>query len=161
ALAPFREAFRRPANDPQPLPYLTSEANQKSGAFGVELEVLLTTEKSRSQGAEPAPLSRSNFRDAYWNVAQLVAHHTVNGCKLQPGDMMGTGTLSGPSESEGGSLLELTVNGKKPISLPWGEERTFLQDNDEIIFRARCAKEGYPTISFGECTGKVLPAIPI
>src|SRR5690606_17428198 len=106
-----------------------------SGAFGVELEVLLTTEKSRSQGAAPARLSGSNFRDAYWNVAQLVTHHTVNGCKLQAGDLMGTGTLSGPTDPEGGSLLELTSNGKKPISLPWGEERTFLQDQDEIILR--------------------------
>ena len=161
ALAPFREAFSRPADDPQPLPYLTSDANRESGAFGVELEVLLTTEKSRGQGAAPAHLSRSNFRDAYWNVAQLVTHHTVNGCKLQAGDLMGTGSLSGPTDPEGGSLLDLTSNGKQPISLPWGEERTFLQDQDEIILRARCTKDGYPTISFGECSGMVLPAIPL
>src|SRR5690606_14146111 len=98
ALAPFREPFQRPDGDPQPMPYLSSDANAQSGAFGVDLEVLLTTEKSRSQGAEPACLSRSNFRDAYWNVAQLITHHSVNGCKLQAGDLMGTGTLSGAAE---------------------------------------------------------------
>jgi fumarylacetoacetase len=161
ALAPFREPFQRAPEDPQPLPYLSSEANSKAGAVGVELEVLLTTEKSRSQGAEPARLSTSNFRDAYWSMAQLVTHHTVNGCRMQPGDLLGTGTLSGPSEGQEGSLMELTVSGKKPITLPWGEERSFLQDHDEIILRARCSKPGYPTISLGECAGTVLPALPV
>lgn len=161
ALAPFREPFRRPEGDPHPLPYLTSDENTQQGAFGVDLEVLLTTEKSRSEGAEPARLSRSNFRDAYWNIAQLVTHHSVNGCKLQPGDLLGTGTLSGAAEGEEGSLLELTGNGKQPLNLPWGEQRTFLQDNDEVILRARCSKPGYPTISLGECSGTVLPAIPL
>lgn len=161
ALAPFREAFNRPADDPQPLPYLDSDANRAAGAFNVELEVLLTTEQSRREGAEPARLSTSNFRDAYWSLAQLIAHHSVNGCKLQPGDLLGTGTLSGPSEGEEGSLLELTLAGQKPISLPWGEQRGFLQDNDEIILRARCSKPGYPVISLGECAGTVLPAIPV
>lgn len=161
ALAPFREPFQRPAEDPQPLEYLSSAANKEGGAFGVELEVLLTTETSRRQGAEPAKLSSSNFRDAYWNVAQLITHHTVNGCKLQPGDLLGTGTLSGPSAGEEGSLLELTFAGQKPLNLPWGEQRAFLQDNDEIILRAHCHKPGYPRISFGECAGTVLPALPI
>ncbi len=161
ALAPFREPFQRAPEDPQPLPYLSSEANSKAGAVGVELEVLLTTEKSRSQGAEPARLSTSNFRDAYWSMAQLVTHHTVNGCRMQPGDLLGTGTLSGPSDGQEGSLMELTVSGKKPITLPWGEERSFLQDHDEIILRARCSKPGYPTISLGECAGTVLPALPV
>lgn len=161
ALAPFRETFSRPAGDPQPLPYLSSSDNRESGAFGVDLEVLLTTEKSRAQGAEPLRLSSSNFRDAYWNVAQLITHHSVNGCKLQPGDLLGTGTLSGARAGEEGSLLELTVSGQKPISLPWGEERGFLQDNDQIILRARCNKPGYPSISLGECAGMVLPALPL
>ena len=161
ALAPFREAFRRPEGDPRPMPYLSSDANTQSGAFGVDLEVLLTTEKSRSEGAEPMRLSRSNFRDAYWNVAQLITHHSVNGCKLQAGDLMGTGTLSGAAEGEEGSLLELTGNGKQPLELPWGEQRSFLEDNDEIILRARCSKPGYPTISLGECSGTVLPAMPL
>ena len=161
ALAPFRQPFQRAAEDPQPLPYLTSDENREHGAFDVELEVLLTTEASRSQGAQPASLSRSNFRDAYWSAAQLVTHHSVNGCKLQPGDLLGTGTLSGPSQGEEGSLLEITGNGRNPIKLPWGEERTFLQDNDEVILRARCTKPGYPVISLGECAGTVLPAIPV
>lgn len=160
ALAPFRTAFQRPAEDPQPLPYLTSEANQAAGAFDVGLEVLLSTEASRSQGAEPARLSSSNFRDAYWSVAQLLTHHSVNGCMLQAGDLLGTGTLSGPDQGEEGSLLELTVSGQKPLTLPWGEQRSFLQDHDEIILRARCSKPGYPTISLGECAGTVLPSIP-
>lgn len=159
ALAPFREPFKRPQGDPQPLAYLNSAANSAAGAFGVELEVLMTTEQSRRQGADPARLSKSNFRDAYWSVAQLLAHHTVNGCMLQPGDMLGTGTLSGPSQGEQASLLELTTNGQQPITLPWGEQRTFLEDHDEIILRARCSKPGYPTISLGECAGTVLPAI--
>lgn len=161
ALAPFRQAFERPADDPQPMPYLTSEANRKAGTLNVDLEVLLTTEQSRKQGAEPARLSSSNFRDAYWNVAQLITHHTVNGCKLQPGDLLGTGTLSGPSQGEAGSLMELTVSGKQPLTLPWGEERSFLNDHDQIILRARCSKDGYPTISLGECAGTVLPALPL
>ena len=103
-------------------------------------------------------LSRSNFRDAYWNVAQLITHHTVNGCNLQPGDMLGTGTLSGPQPSEAGSLLELSNGGKTPFDLPWGEKRTFLQDGDQIIMRAECVKAGYPKIGFGEASGVVLPA---
>src|SRR5690606_16230892 len=158
ALAPFREPFRRPAEDPQPLPYLSSPANTEAGAFNVQLEVLLTTETSRQQGAEPAKLSTSNFRDAYWSISQLVTHHTVNGCRLQPGDLFGTGTLSGPDQGEEGSLLELTANGQKPLTLPWGEQRSFLEDHDEVILRAQCSKPGYPTISLGECAGTVLPA---
>jgi len=161
ALAPFRTAFQRPQEDPQPLPYLSSDTNTRAGAFAIELDVLLTTQTSRSQGAAPAKLSSSNFRDAYWTISQLITHHTVNGCKMQPGDLLGTGTLSGPSEGEEGSLLELTLGGQKPISLPWGEERGFLQDHDEIILRARCSKSGYPTLSLGECAGTVLPAIPL
>ncbi len=161
ALAPFREPFRRAEGEPQPLPYLSCDANSKAGAVSVELEVLLTTEQSRSQGAEPARLSRSNFRDAYWSMAQLLAHHTVNGCRMQPGDLLGTGTLSGPQEDEAGSLMELTLSGKNPITLPWGEERSFLHDHDEVILRAHCSKPGYPVISLGECTGIVLPALPV
>src|SRR5690606_26691305 len=153
ALAPFRESFQRSADDPQPLPYLTSTANTEAGAFNVQLEVLLTTAASRRQGEQPARLSSSNFRDAYWSAAQLITHHSVNGCKLQPGDFLGTGTLSGPNPQEGGSLLELTVSGKQPLTLPWGEQRSFLEDHDEIILRAHCSRPGYPLISLGECAG--------
>src|SRR5690606_37387590 len=129
-----------------------------SGAFDLQLQVLLSTEKSRAQGAAPALLSSSNFKDAYWNVAQLITHHTVNGCNLQPGDLLGTGTLSGPDKGQEGSLLEINGGGKHPVQLPWGEERNFLEDNDEVVLRAACRKQGYPTISFGESAGRVLPA---
>lgn len=159
ALAPFREAFQRPADDPAPMPYLSSPANREAGAFNVQLEVLMTTETSRRQGDQPARLSNSNFRDAYWTAAQLVTHHSVNGCSLQPGDFMGTGTLSGPTPEGAGSMLELTASGQKPITLPWGEQRSFLEDYDEIILRAHCSKPGYPTISLGECAGTVLPPV--
>ncbi|MBP6707122.1 MAG: fumarylacetoacetase, partial [Achromobacter sp.] len=158
ALEPFRTQWNRAASDPQPMPYLSSDANRAKGAFDVRMQVLLTTEKSRAEKQAPAPLSASNFRDAYWNVAQLITHHTVNGCNLQPGDMLGTGTLSGPLPAEAGSLLELTQGGKTPIDLPWGEKRTFLQDGDQILMRAECVKAGYPRIGFGESAGTVLPA---
>jgi len=158
ALEPFRTAWTRPAADPQPLPYLSSDANRAHGAYDVQLEVLLTTEASRAAQQPPAHLSASNFRDAYWNIAQLIAHHTVNGCNLQPGDLLGTGTLSGPQPDEAGSLLELTHGGKTPVDLPWGEQRTFLQDGDQIIIRAQCRKPGYPRIGFGESAGTILPA---
>lgn len=158
ALAPFRTAFVRDASDPQPLPYLSSEDNTAAGAFDITLDALLSTQQSRADKAQPALLSSSNFKEAYWSVAQLLAHHTVNGCNLQAGDLLGTGTLSGPDTGQEGSLLELNRGGKQPITLPWGEERVFLQDHDEVILRAKCSKPGYPTISFGECAGTVLPA---
>jgi len=158
ALEPFRAAWSRAAGEPQPLPYLASERNRAQGAYDVQMEVLLTTEVSRAAGHPPARLSSSNFRDTYWNIAQLLAHHTVNGCNLQPGDLLGTGTLSGPQPEEAGSLLELTQGGKAPIELPWGEQRVFLQDGDQVIIRAECRKAGYPRIGFGESAGTVLAA---
>ncbi|OZI17435.1 fumarylacetoacetase [Bordetella genomosp. 7] len=158
ALEPFRIAWNRQEGEPQPLPYLSSERNRTHGAYDVELEVFLATEASRQAGHAPARLSASNFRDAYWNIAQLIAHHTVNGCNLQPGDLLGTGTLSGPAPDQAGSLLELTQGGKTPIELPWGETRTFLQDGDQVILRAHCQKAGYPRIGFGAASGTVLPA---
>ncbi len=158
ALAPFRAAFSHPGEDPQPLPYLSSDANSSAGAFDIELEVQLSTEQSRAGKKQAATLSRSNFKDAYWTVAQLITHHTVNGCNLQAGDLLGTGTLSGPAQSQEGSMLELNQGGKRPIELPWGETRLFLQDQDEVILRAQCRKSGYPTISLGSCAGTVLPA---
>lgn len=158
ALAPFRTPFAHPAQDPQPLPYLSHPSVSEAGAFDIKLDVLLSTEQSRQAGAEPAKLSSSNFKEAYWTVAQLITHHTVNGCNLQPGDLLGTGTLSGPNPGQEGSLLEVTSGGKNPVKLPWGEERVFLQDNDEVILRAHCSKPGYPSISLGSCAGRVLPA---
>ena len=161
ALEPFRTAWERPETDPQPLPYLASEQNRAKGAFDVQLQALITTEKSRASGAEPALLSQSSFRHAYWSIAQLVTHHTINGCNLEPGDLLGTGTQSGPTDAEAGSLIELTSGGQKPIDLPWGEKRGFLLDGDEIIMRAWCEKPGYPRIGFGSASGTVLPATPL
>lgn len=158
ALAPFRAPFERHGADPQPLPYLDHPTIRASGVLDVQLEVLLSTAASRLSDAAPMVLSRSNFRDAYWTIAQLVAHHTVNGCNLLPGDLLGTGTLSGPRPGQEGSMLELSDGGKTPITLPNGETRRFLDDHDEVILRAHCSKPGYPTISFGECAGVVLPA---
>ncbi|MEO8804580.1 MAG: fumarylacetoacetase [Burkholderiaceae bacterium] len=158
ALAPFRSAFVRPAGDPQPLPYLDSAINQERGAFDIQLEVWLQTAKMREAGVAGERLVTSNFNDAYWTVAQMVAHHTVNGCNLQSGDLLGTGTLSGPEAEQAGSLLELSHGGKKPISLANGETRTFLEDGDCIVLRGHCERQGARRIGFGECRGSVLPA---
>ena len=160
ALAPFRAAQApRPAGDPAPLPYLWDEADQRHGAFAIELEVLILTERMRATGADPHQLSQGSTRDMYWTVAQLVTHHTSNGCKLAPGDLLGSGTISGSTRASHGSLLELTVGGKEPITLPTGETRTFLEDGDEIILRGHASAEGAVTIGFGECRARVLPAI--
>ena len=158
ALAPFRSAFVRPVGDPQPLPYLDSPINRESGAFDIQLEVWLQTPKMREAGHAGERLVKSNFNDAYWTVAQMVAHHTVNGCNLQSGDLFGTGTLSGPEADQAGSLLELSQGGKKPIHLANGETRTFLEDGDCIVFRGYCERNGARRIGFGECRGTVLPA---
>lgn len=159
ALAPFRKAQpARPEGDPQPLPYLLDEHDQAQGAFDIQLEVLLQTAAMREQGIEPLRLALSNTQNMYWTVAQMVAHHSVGGCKLQAGDLFGSGTLSGPAPEAFGSLLESTFGGKQPLLLPGGEQRTFLQDGDEVIFRAWCEREGYPRIGFGECRGVILPA---
>lgn len=159
ALAPFRTSFERAPSDPSPLPYLSSDRNQRMGAFDVQLEVAISTRQSRAEQHEPHVLARSNFKDAYWTIAQLLAHHTINGCNLRPGDLLGTGTLSGPEPGQEGSLLESTHGGKKAVKLPWGEERLFLEDHDQVIMTASCRKTGYPTIGFGKCFATVLPAV--
>jgi fumarylacetoacetase len=158
ALAPYRTAFSHPAEDPQPLPYLSSEANSREGALDIRLECLLQTGQMRQQGQAPTRLSTSSFKHSYWTIAQMVAHHTVNGCNLQPGDLLGSGTQSGPEQEEAGSLLELSVGGKQPITLPNGETRTFLEDGDTVVMRGFCAKPGAARIGFGEVVGTVLPA---
>lgn len=158
ALAPFREAFQRPASDPAPLNYLSSPANTAQGAINIELEVWIQTAQMQAAGHAGDRLSQSNYRDAYWTVAQLVAHHTVNGCNLRAGDLFGTGTLSGPLPEQGGSLMELSAGGKRPIPLSNGETRTYLEDGDTIILRGYCVREGFRRIGFGECRGTVLPA---
>ncbi|WP_421548028.1 fumarylacetoacetase [Pseudomonas sp. QD4] len=159
ALEPFRRAQpARPEGDPQPLPYLLDARDQAAGGFDIELEVLLTTAAMREQGLPAHRLTLSNTGYMYWTVAQMVAHHSVNGCQLQAGDLFGSGTLSGPENGQFGSLLEITEGGKKPIELPSGEVRKFLEDGDEIILRGRCRREGFASIGFGECRGTVLPA---
>jgi len=157
ALAPFRAKFERPAGDPQPLPYLDAPSNRESGALDITLEVLLQTAKMRAAGEAPARLTRGNTTEAaYWTAAQLVAHHTVNGCNLQPGDLLGSGTLSGPKPDEAGSLIELTLGGKQAITLPNGEKRTFLEDGDTLLMRGYCERAGAVRIGLGEVSGTVV-----
>ena len=158
ALAPFRTAFTRAEGDPQPLPYLDSADNRAQGGLDIKLEVWLQTQAMREAGQGPQRLSQSNFRDAYWTVAQMIAHHTVNGCNLQSGDLLGSGTQSGANPEQAGSLLELSSGGKKPLTLANGETRTFLEDGDSVTLRAHCVKEGFRRIGFGDCQGQVLPA---
>jgi fumarylacetoacetase len=160
ALAPFRTVpLARPAGDPAPLPYLDSPANRAQGALDIQLEARLQTAAMREAGVPPASISRSNAADAaYWTPAQLVAHHTVNGCNLQPGDLLGSGTLSGAGPGESGSMLELSQGGKQPITLPNGEQRRFLQDGDTLVLAGWCERPGARRIGFGLNSGTVLPA---
>jgi fumarylacetoacetase len=156
ALAPFRvAALPRPDGDPRPLPYLNDAADQASGGLDVHLQVLLSTAQMRRENQPAVEILTSNARYLYWTPAQMVAHHTVNGCNLQPGDLIGTGTISGPSPAELSSMLEFTTGGTKPVMLANGEKRGFLEDGDEITFRGKCSREGFATIGFGSCTGRI------
>jgi fumarylacetoacetase len=157
ALAPFRcPAFPRAFSDPKPLPYLFDEADQRAGGFAIDIEMHLRSAKMREQKLPAARLSRGNFRDSYWTLAQIVAHQTSNGCNLQPGDLLGSGTISGQAPETCGSLMELTQGGKQPVPLPGGESRTFVEDGDEVIARGGCASERHRRIGFGEAAGSVL-----
>ncbi len=159
ALAPFRvPAFERDAGDPQPLDYLNGDQNKQFGGFDIKLEVYIQTPKMRDENVEPFMLSRSNMKDLYWTIGQMLTHHASNGCNLQTGDLMATGTVSGKEKDERGCLLELTWRGKEPIELPNGEQRRFLEDGDEIIMRGFCEREGFRRIGFGECRGRILPS---
>lgn len=158
ALAPFRAPFARPDGDPKPLPYLDSSDNQTQGALDIQLQVDLQTPRMREQGQTGARISRTSYRHAYWTVAQMVTHHTVNGCNLQPGDLLGTGTLSGPTLDQAAALIELTQGGKNPLQLPGGETRTWLEDGDTVTLKGWCEKPGATRIGFGDCAGTVLPA---
>ena len=170
ALAPFRvPAFERPAGDPLPLPYLDDPADRARGGIDITCEVWLASAEMRRRGLSPVRLSRGSFRHMYWTIAQMVAHHTVNGCNLRPGDLLASGTVSGPARENRGCLLELTWDGdpwadpprivpgsqRTPIELPTGEKRTFLQDGDEVAMRAFCERQGFRRIGFGECRGIV------
>jgi len=159
ALAPYRTGWQRDSADPQPMAYLEASSLRSSGAFDIELEVLLQTSKMRETGTAAQRLSLSNFRHSYWTVSQLVTHHTVNGCNLNAGDLLGSGTQSGPAPEEAGSLLELTEGGKKPLQLANGEQRIFMEDGDTIIMRGWAQKDGAARIGFGEVSGTLLPAV--
>jgi fumarylacetoacetase len=157
ALAPFRVAQPpRPEGDPKPLPYLWDEKDQQNGAFDIALEALLLTPAMRDKGLPPHRMSHSNTLDLYWTVAQLVAHHTCGGCNLLPGDLFGSGTISGSTAEGYGSLSELSAAGTRTIDLSSGETRTYLQDGDEVIFRAHCRRDGYAPIGFGECRARIV-----
>ena len=157
ALAPYRTSWTRDENDPQPMDYLESKANRDQGAFDIQMDVKIQTQKMRSEGHNPTRVSTSSFKHSYWTVAQMVTHHTVNGCNFMPGDMLGSGTQSGPTHEEAGSLLELSRGGKEKITLSNGEQRSFLEDGDNVIMRGWCEKEGYVRIGFGSVESTVLP----
>ena len=161
ALAPFRAPLERGPDDPEPPAYLKADSNDAAGGIDIRLEAFLQTAAMRERREPPQRLSSSSFRHSYWTVAQLIAHHTVNGCTLRAGDLLGTGTQSGPTPGEAGSLLELTSGGKQPIGIGSTERRTFLEDGDTVIFHAWCARPGAPRVGFGEVRGCVLPAIPL
>lgn len=157
ALAPFRcPAFARAKDDPSPLPYLDSAPNTMQGGVDMILEVLLSSRQMREKNLEPMRISRGNFRDLYWTIAQLLTHHASNGCNMRPGDLLASGTVSGNTEDSRGCLLERTWRGTKPLKLPTGEERKFLVDEDEVILRAHCERSGAVRIGFGECRGIVV-----
>jgi fumarylacetoacetase len=169
ALEPFRcPAYQRPEGDPRPLPYLFDESDQASGGFDITLEVSIASEEMRKRSMPPLLISKSNaYRDMYWTISQMVAHHSSNGCNLQPGDLLASGTVSGRGPTERGCLLEATWQGngpdgkplpRRPIELPTGEKRTFLADGDEVIMKGYCEREGFRRIGFGECRGVILPA---
>jgi fumarylacetoacetase len=157
ALAPFRRAMPpRPQGDPPPLAYLDDPADRVSGAISIQLEVTLSTDRMRAEGLPPHVLSRGSADAAmYWSAAQIVAHHSSNGCNLQPGDLIGTGTLSTADDGGLGSLLEISRGGKQPLDLPNGESRAFLEDGDEVTLRAWCERDGAVRIGLGECVGRV------
>lgn len=161
ALAPFRTARTRPAEDPKPLPYLSDPIDQDLGMWDIHLEVMLRSQSMQAQGLEPTLVSSSNFRDTYWSAGQMLTHHASNGCQFRPGDLLASGTVSGAEVESGGCLLERTWGGsgqpRNPITLTSNEQRTFLLDGDQVAVRGRCQRDGYRSIGFGECLGTVLP----
>ncbi len=159
ALAPFRVAQpRRPEGDPAPLPYLTDAADQANGAFALDLEVRIASARMRAQGIAPFTVSRGPATNMYWTMAQIVTHHASNGCNLQPGDLIGTGTISAAEEGGFGSLLEISRGGKQQLTLPTGETRSFLLDGDEVTLVAKAHADHYVSIGFGACSGLITPA---
>jgi len=156
ALAPYRaDVFARAAGDPLPLPHL-SPASARKAAFDIGIEVALSTPRMRASGSEPVVLSRGTYASAYWSPAQMLTHHASNGCPMRSGDLVGSGTLSGADRATWGSLLELSWNGTQPLALPEDERRTFLEDGDEIVMRATCARDGFATIGFGRSRARIV-----
>jgi fumarylacetoacetase len=159
ALAPFRAAaFPRAEGDPAPLPYLSGSSDQRLGGLDLWLEVSLVSRRMHEANAAPVVLGRSNFRDMYWTMAQMLTHHASNGCNLRPVDLLASGTVSGADKTARGCLLELTSRGKEPVTLPTGEQRKFLEDGDEVILRGFCEREGFRRVGLGSCSGKILTA---
>jgi fumarylacetoacetase len=160
ALEPFRvPAYVRPDGDPAPLDYLLWDADQRRGGFDISLEVYLRTATMRQRSQNPVRVSRSRFTSMYWTLAQLVTHHTSNGCNLKTGDLLGSGTVSGPEAEARGSLIERTWRGRELLRLPNGESRAFLEDGDEVILRGVCERPGFARIGFGDCSGMIIPAL--
>ena len=156
ALAPFRCApAARPVDDPRPLPHLQCGP---TGAYNITLEVWFRTAAMRRQSLAPVRISRGHFASLYWTLAQMVAHHTSNGCSIRPGDLIGSGTVSGPEKENRGCLLELTWRGAEPLQFPGGEQRRFLEDGDEVTLRGCCEAPGFRSISLGECVGEIIAA---
>jgi fumarylacetoacetase len=159
ALEPFRAgAFAREAGDPAPLPYLADDEDQRSGGLEITIDALLETPRMREDGCEAVRVSRGNLRDMYWTLAQMLAHHTSNGCNLRPGDLFASGTISGREKESRGCLIERTWRGAEPFTLPTDETRSFLEDGDTVILRAFCEREGAVRIGFGECRGTIVAA---
>ena len=165
ALAPYRLPWQRAGHLPQPLPYLDSTATREQGAIDIQLEMWIETASHRAAGAAAARLTRTSFKHQHWTVGQMLAHHTIGGCNLQPGDLLGTGTISGPTASEAGAMMELSHTGRQPVRFEGGagqmEERGFLADGDAVVFQGWCEKPGFARIGFGECRGSVLPAVEL
>jgi fumarylacetoacetase len=162
ALVPFAiPAYRRPDGDPRPLPHLTDETDQRSGGLDLQLTVSLSTVRMRAHGHPPVVIGSMNFKYMYWTFAQLFAHHASNGCNLRPGDLIASGTTSGPTDDACGCLWELTANGTADFTLPGDETRIFLEDGDEVIFRGRAERQDFVPIGFGECRGQIEPARPV
>jgi fumarylacetoacetase len=160
ALEPFRvPAFVRPEGDPEPLPYLVSDRNRVGGGFGIVLEAWLSSARMRDEGIKAIRVSQADARSLYWTPAQLLTHHASNGCNLRPGDLLASGTVSGPDPQNRGCLAELTWRGTQPIALPTGETRRFLEDGDEVVLKGYAMREGWPRVGFGECRGIVAPAV--
>lgn len=162
ALLPYRTAWHRADGEPQPLAYLDAASNRAQGALDIQLEVALQTAQRQKNGDTPARLSRTSFKHQYWTVAQMLTHHTMGGCNLQPGDLLGSGTISGPSPEQAGAIIELAKGGSAPLTLEGGsgpdEQRRFLEDGDSVILKGWCEADGAARIGFGECRGTVLPA---